>query len=404
MFVLRTDIRPAGSNPNGVRQFPAAAVSRRKPLKKRRRTIEGMGGQPTVRILRLLHDPMGYSRPAYGDRGGSDRQSTGVTQLIGQHPLIQRVHGLITRVAKTDATCLVLGESGTGKELAARSIHGQSKRVDKPFIPVNCGAIPAELLESEMFGHEKGSFTGAVGSRAGMFQLANGGTIFLDEISEMNPVLQVKLLRVLQDQELRPVGADRSMKVDVRVIAATNKDLSMQVERGLFREDLYYRLEVIPINLPPLRERRSDVPLLVRHFLDRHNQKRPEGHVSITEEAMVHLWEYDWPGNVRELENLLERLVILSEDGIIRVENLPAGIRSFISEKKIPKPVMSEEGLDLTHAVEEFENRLIDEALRRTKGNKQAAARLLGLKRTTLVAKLRRRRGGPIAAGGMTES
>jgi len=363
-----------------------------------------MGGQPTVRILRLLHDPMGYSRPAYGDRGGSDRQSTGVTQLIGQHPLIQRVHGLITRVAKTDATCLVLGESGTGKELAARSIHGQSKRVDKPFIPVNCGAIPAELLESEMFGHEKGSFTGAVGSRAGMFQLANGGTIFLDEISEMNPVLQVKLLRVLQDQELRPVGADRSMKVDVRVIAATNKDLSMQVERGLFREDLYYRLEVIPINLPPLRERRSDVPLLVRHFLDRHNQKRPEGHVSITEEAMVHLWEYDWPGNVRELENLLERLVILSEDGIIRVENLPAGIRSFISEKKIPKPVMSEEGLDLTHAVEEFENRLIDEALRRTKGNKQAAARLLGLKRTTLVAKLRRRRGGPIAAGGMTES
>jgi transcriptional regulator with GAF, ATPase, and Fis domain len=255
-----------------------------------------------------------------------------------------------------------------------------------------------------MFGHEKGSFTGAVGSRAGMFQLANGGTIFLDEISEMNPVLQVKLLRVLQDQELRPVGADRSMKVDVRVIAATNKDLSMQVERGLFREDLYYRLEVIPINLPPLRERRSDVPLLVRHFLDRHNQKRPEGHVSITGEAMVHLWEYDWPGNVRELENLLERLVILSEDGIIRVENLPAGIRSFISEKKIPKPVMSEEGLDLTHAVEEFENRLIDEALRRTKGNKQAAARLLGLKRTTLVAKLRRRRGGPIAAGGMTES
>jgi transcriptional regulator with PAS, ATPase and Fis domain len=253
-----------------------------------------------------------------------------------------------------------------------------------------------------MFGHEKGSFTGAVGARAGMFQLANGGTIFLDEISEMSPVLQVKLLRVLQDREVRPVGADRAFKVDVRVIAATNKDLAMQVERGLFREDLFYRLEVIPITLPPLRERRSDIPLLVKHFLDRHNQKRSDLQVTITEEAMVHLWEYDWPGNVRELENLLERLVILSEDGVVRIENLPPSIRSFISEKKIPRPVMTEEGLDLTNAVEEFENRLIEEALRRTKGNKQAAARLLGLKRTTLVAKLRRRRNGVAATGGAT--
>jgi len=329
-------------------------------------------------------------------------QANGSTQLIGDHPLVQRIRSLIQRVAVTDATCLILGESGTGKELAAREVHTHSNRSDKPFIPVNCGAIPADLLESEMFGHERGSFTGAVGTRAGMFQLANGGTIFLDEISEMDPLLQVKLLRVLQDREIRPVGADRSSLVDVRVIAATNKDLSMQVERGLFREDLYYRLEVIPVNLPPLRERRSDIPLLVRHFLDRHNKKRSDVEVVITEEAMVHLWEYDWPGNVRELENLLERLVILSEDGMIRVENLPASVRSFISEKKIPKPVMSEEGLDLTNAVEEFENRLIDEALRRTKGNKQAAARLLGLKRTTLVAKLRRRRGGPVVATGMT--
>ena len=189
--------------------------------------------------------------------------------------------------------------------------------------------------------------------------------------------------------------------MDVRVIAATNKDLSLQVERGLFREDLYYRLEVIPVNLPPLRERRSDIPLLVRHFLGRHNKKRPETDVTITEEAMVHLWEYDWPGNVRELENLLERLVILSEDAAIRVESLPPNVRSFISEKKIPKPVMSEDGLDLTNAVEQFENGLIDEALRRTKGNKQAAARLLGLKRTTLVAKLRRRRGEAAAEGGI---
>lgn len=353
--------------------------------------------------------PMAYSRPVFAERAhapssrkDTSMQANGSTQLIGDHPLVQRIRGLIRRVAVTDATCLILGESGTGKELAAREVHAHSPRVEKPFIPVNCGAIPADLLESEMFGHERGSFTGAVGTRAGMFQLANGGTIFLDEISEMSPVLQVKLLRVLQDREVRPVGADRASTVDVRVVAATNKDLSMQVERGLFREDLYYRLEVIPINLPPLRERRSDIPLLVRHFLERHNQKRPDVEVTITEEAMVHLWEYDWPGNVRELENLLERLVILSEDGVIRVDNLPANVRSFISEKKIPKPVMSEEGLDLTNAVEEFENRLIDEALRRTKGNKQAAARLLGLKRTTLVAKLRRRRGGPVVADGMT--
>jgi transcriptional regulator with PAS, ATPase and Fis domain len=226
-----------------------------------------------------------------------------------------------------------------------------------------------------------------------MFQLANGGTIFLDEVGEMSGNLQVKLLRVLQDKEVRPVGADRSLKVDVRVIAASNKELAAEVDAGNFREDLFYRLQVIPIVMPPLRERRSDVPLLVRHFLDKHNHKRQGRLARITEEAMVYLWEYDWPGNVRELENLLERLVILSEEGHIGVDHLPPTIRSFISEKKIPRATLGEEGLDLNTAVEEFENRLIEEALRRTKGNKQAAARLLGLKRTTLVAKLRRRKG-----------
>jgi two-component system, NtrC family, response regulator AtoC len=319
--------------------------------------------------------------------------------LIGQHPLIQKIQVLIKKVTHTDATILVMGESGTGKELVARAIHALSPRVDKPFIPVNCGAIPAELLESEMFGHERGAFTGAIGQRAGMFQLANGGTIFLDEVGEMNPTLQVKLLRVLQDREVRPVGADRVMKVDVRVIAASNKELAAEVEAGNFREDLFYRLQVIPIVMPPLRERRSDIPLLVRHFLEKHNRKRPGRPAEIAEEAMVHLWEYDWPGNVRELENLLERLVILSEDGRIEVDHLPPSIRSFISEKKIPRPTLGEDGLDLNSAVEEFENRLIEEALRRTKGNKQAAARLLGLKRTTLVAKLRRRKGLPPEEG-----
>jgi transcriptional regulator with PAS, ATPase and Fis domain len=315
--------------------------------------------------------------------------------LIGEHSLIQKITLLVKKVAVTDATILIMGESGTGKELVARAIHAASPRSDRPFIPVNCGAIPAELLESEMFGHERGAFTGAIGQRAGMFQLANGGTIFLDEVGEMNPTLQVKLLRVLQDREVRPVGADRVMKVDVRVIAASNKELAAEVEAGNFREDLFYRLQVIPIVMPPLRERRSDIPLLVRHFLEKHNRKRPGRPAEIAEEAMVHLWEYDWPGNVRELENLLERLVILSEDGRIEVDHLPPSIRSFISEKKIPRPTLGEDGLDLNSAVEEFENRLIEEALRRTKGNKQAAARLLGLKRTTLVAKLRRRKGLP---------
>jgi len=315
--------------------------------------------------------------------------------LIGEHSLIQKITVLVKKVAVTDATILIMGESGTGKELVARAIHSASPRSDRPFIPVNCGAIPAELLESEMFGHERGAFTGAIGQRAGMFQLANGGTIFLDEVGEMNPTLQVKLLRVLQDREVRPVGADRVMKVDVRVIAASNKELAAEVEAGNFREDLFYRLQVIPIVMPPLRERRSDIPLLVRHFLEKHNRKRPGRPAEIAEEAMVHLWEYDWPGNVRELENLLERLVILSEDGRIDVDHLPPSVRSFISEKKIPRPTLGEEGLDLNSAVEEFENRLIEEALRRTKGNKQAAARLLGLKRTTLVAKLRRRKGLP---------
>jgi transcriptional regulator with PAS, ATPase and Fis domain len=314
--------------------------------------------------------------------------------LIGEHPLIQKITQLVERVAATDVTVLIMGESGTGKELVARAIHALSPRIDRPFIPVNCGAIPAELLESEMFGHERGAFTGAIGQRAGMFQLANGGTIFLDEVGEMSATLQVKLLRVLQDREVRPVGADRAFKVDVRVIAASNKDLASEVDAGNFREDLFYRLQVIPIVMPPLRERRSDIPMLIKHFLEKHNRKRAGRPAEINQEAMVNLWEYDWPGNVRELENLLERLVILTEDGRIGLDNLPPNIRSFISEKKIPRPTLGEDGLDLNSAVEEFENRLIEEALRRTKGNKQAAARLLGLKRTTLVAKLRRRKGG----------
>ena len=246
-----------------------------------------------------------------------------------------------------------------------------------------------------MFGHERGAFTGAVGARMGMFQLANGGTIFLDEIGEMTRAAAGQAAaRAAGDARSARSAPTAPVKVDVRVIAASNRDLGNEVEKGRFREDLFYRLQVIPILLPPLRERRSDIPLLVQHFLDKHNSKHEGRQCQIADDAMVHLWEYDWPGNVRELENLIERMVILSEDGVIRVDNLPPNIRSFISEKKIPRPTLTEEGIDLNHAVEEFEYRLIDEALRRTKGNKQAAARLLGLKRTTLVAKLRRKTGG----------
>jgi len=310
--------------------------------------------------------------------------------LIGDHPRMQRVRALIDRVGPTDATVLVLGESGTGKEVVARAIHAASPRADKPFVAVNCGAIPAELLESEMFGHERGSFTGAVDSREGMFQVANTGTIFLDEVAEMSPALQVKLLRVLQDKEIRPVGGRRPLHVDVRVIAATNKDLGALVTKGQFREDLYYRLEVVPIDVPPLRERRSDIRLLVDHFLRRQNAKRPGHEVAIYEDAMTQLCAMDWPGNVRELENTIERLGILCEGGLITPEDVRSGRRT-VRRSEDALPSLADEGFDLAQAVEDFETRLIEEALRRTRGNKQAAARMLGVKRTTLTSKLRRR-------------
>jgi transcriptional regulator with GAF, ATPase, and Fis domain len=311
--------------------------------------------------------------------------------LIGDHPLMKKIDAIVHQVAGTDTTVLIAGESGTGKELIARALHSGSLRQEMPFVPVNCAAIPEELLESELFGHVRGAFTGAHTARAGMFQLADGGTLFLDEVGDMPLVLQAKLLRVLQDQLVRPVGSDRTQRVDVRVIAATNKHLAKAVEKGAFREDLFYRLQVIPIQLPPLRARRSDIPLLLQHFLEKMNRKYGRN-MDLTPEALVHLWEYDWPGNVRELENIVERLVVLSEDNTITIEHLPASVRAFISEKKIPTPTFDGNELNLQKAVELFENRLIDEALRRTNGNRSAAAQILGLKRTTLLSKLRRKR------------
>jgi two-component system, NtrC family, response regulator PilR len=304
---------------------------------------------------------------------------------------VVKLRQLIERVARTEATVLISGESGTGKEVVARAIHILSGRRDHAFVPVNCAAIPHDLLESEMFGHERGAFTGASGHRQGLFALANGGTLFLDEIGEMPLILQAKLLRVLEDGVIRPVGSDRGFQVDARVIAASNADLGIAVKRGAFREDLYYRIQVIPMALAPLRERRSDIPILVEHFLHNARERMPGRDVTVSREAMVHLWSYDWPGNVRELENMIERLIIMSNDDVLDTPILPANLVSAnrTVDAQIPDK-LTEAGLDLNAVVRELEGKLINEALTQTGGNKQAAAKLLGLKRTTFAAKLRR--------------
>jgi transcriptional regulator with GAF, ATPase, and Fis domain len=319
--------------------------------------------------------------------------------MIGDHPSVKKIYEIIQRVSTTDVTVLITGESGTGKELVARAIHNLSLRADGPFVPVNCAAIPEALLESELFGHARGAFTGAHASRAGLFQLANHGTILLDEVGELPLSLQAKLLRVLQDGKVKPIGADHPVEVQVRVIASTNKDLAHQVEKGSFREDLFFRLQVIPLHLPPLRTRRSDIPLLVNYFLEKSVRKHGVP-VRISREAMIYLWEYDWPGNIRELENLIERLVLLSDDGITDLKDLPPNIRSYVSDKKCPQPTLGNGQIDLRDATEKLQHRLMEEALRLADGNKSVAARMLGLKRTTLVAKLRRKSkpNGPLRA------
>jgi len=319
--------------------------------------------------------------------------------LIGQHPAIVKLRALIAKVALGDVTVLITGESGVGKEVVARAIHSLSPRRARPFVPVNCAAIPRDLLESEMFGHERGAFTGASGSRQGLFNAASGGTIFLDEIGEMPMDLQAKLLRVLEDGEVRSVGSDRAVKVDVRVIAASNHDLASSVRKGTFREDLFYRLQVVPIVVPPLRERRSDIPILVDHFLGLIAARGGGRQITVSREAMVHLWSYDWPGNVRELENMVERLAILCDDSVIDTPVLPPILISGPRPPVIEIPAnLPAAGINLRMIVREIEGRYINQALKQTGGNKQAAAKLLGLKRTTFDDKLRRC--GVIAPGG----
>ncbi len=314
--------------------------------------------------------------------------------IVGTSDRMLRVFELIEKVANTDATILVLGESGTGKELVARAIHYNSSRAEKPFVPVNCGAIPEELLESELFGHEKGAFTGAFRMRMGRFELAQGGSIFLDEISEMSPNLQVKLLRVLQEKEFERVGGVKSIKADVRIIAATNRDLDMEVKEGRFREDLYYRLNVIPINLPPLRERKEDIPLLAKYFIEKYSVQKSGKIREFSRNAMNVLLRYRWPGNVRELENLVERMAVLCDKPVIEVEDLPSKILSGSVHVSsiIPHIELPDEGIDLSSTVSEFEKSIIIQALNRSNWVKNRAAKLLRLNRTTLVEKIKKQK------------
>ena len=314
-------------------------------------------------------------------------------KIIGNSPPVQEVIRFIDKIADTDSTVLVTGESGTGKELVAKTIHYNSSRSRNNFVPLNCAAIPKDILESELFGHEKGAFTGAVTTRIGRFELASNGTLFLDEIGELAPALQVKLLRVLQEKEFERVGGIKTIKVNVRIIAATNRDLEKAVKEGTFREDLYYRLNVIPLHLPPLRKMKEDVPLLVEHFVYELSKSKKKEPPRISRETMDCLVNYKWPGNVRELENLIERLIILKEGDIITPNELP---ERFIENRQttrsaVKSKILSSEGVDLNLVLDELENNMIIQALEMSKGVKSKAASLLGLNRTTLIEKMKKK-------------
>jgi len=315
--------------------------------------------------------------------------------IIGNSPAMQQVFNLMRRIVKTDSTVLIMGESGTGKEIVAKAIHFNSHRKEKPFVAVHCGAIPETLLESELFGHTRGAFTGAHREKIGKFQAADGGTIFLDEIGTMPLQLQSKLLRVIQEQEVEMIGATRSTKIDVRIISATNQNLVEDVKRGLFREDLYYRLNVIPLTIPPLRERTTDILPLFRHFLAKYAAAMGRGNLSVSREVVEALEQYDWPGNVRELENVVERMVALAEGDQLTLSDLPPAMQQVKRAAPAEWITVGERGIDLPRVLEELEWRLIDEALERAGGVKARAARLLGINRTALMQKLRRRRSPP---------
>lgn len=301
--------------------------------------------------------------------------------IIGNSLPVRQMLDMVRQVAPSNATVLLQGESGTGKELVARAVHGWSSRANKPFIALNCAALPESLLEAELFGHEKGSFTGAVNRRQGRFELADGGTFFLDELGEMSAQVQVKLLRVLQGGEFERVGGTQTLKVDTRIVAATNKDLKTEVAAGRFREDLFYRLNVISIQLPPLRDRREDIPLLAQHFIASYSEKNGKRLTGLSRDALNALMGWRWPGNVRELENAIERAVVLSRGEAIALEDLPPHIReSEPDTRQIVIPIGT--------PLEEVEKRLIQETLTAVKGDKRLAAQLLGIATRTIYRKL----------------
>ncbi|MDX2440264.1 MAG: sigma-54 dependent transcriptional regulator [Desulfobacterales bacterium] len=306
--------------------------------------------------------------------------------IIGQSDPMKEIFSIVEKVSNSNTTIIINGETGTGKGLIARAIHESSDRNNNPFIQINCGAISEGLLESELFGHVKGAFTGAIENKPGKFELAERGSIFLDEIGDMSTDLQVKVLRVLEENEFEPVGGSKTIKANVRVIAATHRDLEEEVQKGNFREDLFYRLYVIPMVLPPLKEKKSDLPLLVSHFLDLFCRGRKGHSITISNEALEIFMNYSWPGNVRELKNLIERLVVLSESAEITPRDLPKKLKTI----KRPEIDVSAEGVDFNTAVTEYEKTLIINALEKTNWVKNKAANFLQIKRTTLVEKIKR--------------
>ena len=307
--------------------------------------------------------------------------------IVGEHPEMQKLSRLISQVARTTTTVLITGESGTGKELIARAVHYRGPRRDKPFVPVNPAAIPESLVESELFGHEKGAFTGAHQRKLGRFELAQGGTLFLDEIGLLRPEVQAKLLRVLQEREIERVGGTHSIKIDVRIVAATNLDLKRAVATGAFREDLFYRLNVVPITVPPLRERIEDLPLLVDHFIRRYNHECNKRIEALTPDALAALGAYSWPGNVRELQNIVERTVVLVDGPLISAADLPLDLT--ISPAR-GGAAPDKRGLDLNEASDRFERLIVQRVLEEARGNVSEAARVLGLHRNSLKMKLAR--------------
>jgi two-component system response regulator AtoC len=312
--------------------------------------------------------------------------SSGFGNMIGKSKAIQSVFRLAEKVAQFDTTVLITGESGTGKELVAQGIHFSGNRSNKPLIPINCGGIPETLLESEMFGYKKGAFTGADRNYKGLFEAAEGGTIFLDEVGDLPLSLQVKLLRFLQDNEIRPIGETRTKRVDVRIIAATSKNLDVEVKQGRFREDLFYRLNVLPIHLPPLMDRNEDIPILCQHFISRFNKKMGKQVKGISPEAMSMLMKYVWPGNIRELENTIERAVVLAEEDILQTFNFPPEITGGAKGSSADEMF---EGFSLKTSRETLEKKMIRRALEATGGNRTQAAKLLEISHPSLLSKLK---------------